>query len=142
MLIVGGLLVIGVLALLGAVLLIRGEGKDASKKSAQAPANTKPEQPEAQPSAAPAQQPGMAVAKLEQNLTRFPESERESVLRGQVQELSSQLRSLHSQARDLEQHLGKLSATLEEATLRESDEQPTLVGMPAVQRTGTRSFKN
>lgn len=146
MLIVGGLVGIGLVALLIAVLLIRGEGNDkqeAAKKTAQAEAL-----PASKNGATPAPQttprtvqPGRTTISHEQGLTPFGELERAAAVRGQAQELSSQLRTLHKQASDLEQHLGRLSTAFEQAMLREQVEQPTLVGMPAIQ-SSTRPFKD
>ena len=111
-------LVVGVIALIGAVLLALGEDRGANAAT-QVPTQTIPPAPQAE-----AQQ-------LEdtKNTLEARDAHSEPVLKeqppvyssGQFHEVVSQLQTLHEQSKDLQARLGQLSETVEHMEQRESD---------------------
>lgn len=100
LLVVGGLLVLGLLVLIGAVLLSLGE------KSATAKAST----PEV--GAVPGEQQKAITKKLSEPERRLPAINVEAqplMLNGQVHELATELRTLHQQTIELGQRLSVLT---------------------------------
>lgn len=128
MLVVGGLLVIGLVALLGAVFLAMGDRhaerrtQGAAAPVADAPATTQASEPQARPT-----QQLQSTQQLQQtqpfthNRSReliadeptmmlAAEEVRLAALNGQIQELTAMLRSMYQQTADLEQRLNALGA--------------------------------
>lgn len=101
LLIIGGMLAIGLLALVGAVFLAMGERQ---AKAASPSATTKTTQSLKQPSGTPA-------AKMPATKETLPSVREETplVLNGQFHELADELRTLHGHAIELEQRLSVLT---------------------------------
>lgn len=142
MLVVGGLLVIGLVALVGAVFLAMGERRTqgASTAVADAPATTQTSEPPARPTqqlqeteqfqpARPTQtlqstqqlqqtQPfahnrSRELIADEPTMMLAAEEVRLAALNGQIQELTAMLRSMYQQTADLEQRLNALGTLAE-----------------------------
>ena len=106
LLIIGGLLAFGILALLGSVFLAMGE-RQAAAREATAPspsATAKTTQPLKPPS-------GMSAAQMPATDETLPTVLEETplVLNGQFHELANELRTLHEYAMELEQRLSVLT---------------------------------
>ena len=110
LLIIGGLLLVGVLAILGAVLL------GVSEQRAEA-ARRNPEPPATLPANG---NPTVRLRPIDENATRqlvatettlanLDETQALSRFNGQFHEMAGEIRSLHQQAQSLEQRLGALS---------------------------------
>jgi hypothetical protein len=99
LLIIGGLLAVGLLALLGAVFLAMGERRAPSPS-----VTAKTTQPLKQPTSAPA-------AKMPATNETLPAVREETplALNGQYHELANELRTLHGHAIELEQRLSVLT---------------------------------
>jgi hypothetical protein len=110
LLIIGGLLVLAVVAILGAVLLSRsGEANGAATKTT--PALQAPSQPSTPP--APATEASSAAA---------ANSQHQSLLNGQFHEMADEIRTLHLQAWQLEQRLSALSEMVNQIELTRNDD--------------------
>jgi uncharacterized protein HemX len=109
LLIIGGLLVLAVVAILGAVLLSRsGEANGAATKTT--PALQAPSQPSTPP--APATEASSEAANRQY----------QSLLNGQFHEMAGEIRTLHQQARQLEQRLSALSEMVNQIALTRNDD--------------------
>lgn len=139
MLIVGGLIAIGLLALLGAVLLSMGEGRSqkASAASVQpAEQHAQVAEPEAR---AVAQAPEAEATQTMPGYQREALAQTEGVkevyagqdteVNGQIYEVANQLQALRQRTKEIEQRLSQLREVVDHM---ERDEQPTFVEMPAV----------
>ena len=101
LLIIGGLLALGLLAIVGAVFLAMGEKRAAAPSPS---ATAKTTQPLKQPTGAP-------VAKMPATKETLPAVREETllVLNGQYHELANELHALHGRASELEQRLSALT---------------------------------
>ena len=101
LLIIGGLLALGLLAIVGAVFLAMGERRAAAPSPS---ATARTTQPLKQPTGAPA-------AKMPATKETLPAVREETplVLNGQYHELANELHTLHRHAIELEQHLSALT---------------------------------
>ncbi|HEX6555380.1 MAG TPA: hypothetical protein VF026_21645 [Ktedonobacteraceae bacterium] len=101
LLIVGGLLALGLLAIVGAVFLAMGERRAAAPSPS---ATARTTQPLKQPTGVPA-------AKMPVTNETLPAVREETplVLNGQYHELANELHTLHGQAMELEQRLSALT---------------------------------
>ena len=101
LLIIGGLLALGLLAIVGAVFLAMGERRTVAQSP---PATARTTQPLKQPTGVPA-------AKMPVTNETLPAVREETplVLNGQYHELANELRTLHGQAIELEQRLSVLT---------------------------------
>ena len=118
LLIIGGLLVVGIAAIVGAVLLGLGEQRATTARSTQPPQPTLPVRSEPVTRSEPApQRYGAQTVRLRPNvptmgedtLAHKGEEERLPALNGQFRELAGEIRSLHQQAWQLEQRLSVLT---------------------------------
>ena len=110
LLIIGGLLAVGILAILGAVLLSLSEQRAETARRNQEPAPALPTD----------RNPTVKLRPLEETANRQPAATETtlatlegdsipSTLNGQFHELAGEIRSLHQQAQSLEQRLGVLT---------------------------------
>ncbi|OLE05213.1 MAG: hypothetical protein AUG82_05045 [Ktedonobacter sp. 13_1_20CM_4_53_11] len=101
LLIIGGLLALGLLAIVGAVFLAMGEKRAAAPSPS---ATAKTTQPLKQPT-------GAAAAKMPATKETLPAVREETplVLNGQYHELANELHALHGRASELEQRLSALT---------------------------------
>src|SRR6266567_298698 len=125
MLIIGGLVAVGVIALIGAILLSLGESSG-TRATTQEPTQTIPAAPQASASA-----PQTETQQLEdtRSTPETRDARPEPVLEaqspvyssGQFHEAVIQLQKLHEQSKDLQARLGQISETVEHMEQRESD---------------------
>ncbi|HEY6408203.1 MAG TPA: hypothetical protein VIY29_12120 [Ktedonobacteraceae bacterium] len=119
LLIFGGLLAFGLLALLGSVFLARGERQDgqAAAKAATVPspsATAKTTQP-LKPLSDTPETPDTPAAKMPQTEETLPAVREETplMLNGQFHELANELRTLHEYAIELEHRLSVLTGIVD-----------------------------
>jgi hypothetical protein len=137
MLIIGGLVVVGVLALIGAVLLALGEGRN-TRATVQAATQTLPAASQTSVSAPPAQNPPTEATRSTPESRDARPERTEPVLEaqaptyssGQFHELVNQLQKLHEQSKDMQARLGQLNEIAEHMEQRESD----MVELPRARR--------
>ncbi len=116
LLIIGGLLAFGLLALLGSVFLARGERQErqAAAKAATAPspsATVKTTQP-LKPLSDTPDTPAVKMPETEETLPAVRE-EMPLALNGQFHELANELRTLHEYAIEIEQRLSVLTGIVD-----------------------------
>ena len=116
LLIIGGLLAVGVLAIVGAVLLSLSEQKAETMRRNQerlpALPTNRNQTVKLRPADADEPATRRSVAE-EDSLTTFEGEKGLSHLNGQFRELASEIRSLHQQAQNLEHRLGVLTDTVD-----------------------------
>jgi hypothetical protein len=125
MLIIGGLVAVGVIALIGAILLALGEGRGASAAT-QVPTQTISAAPQTSASAPQAEtQQVEDTRSTPETRDARPEPVLEApspvYSNGQFHEAVIQLQMLHEQSKDLQARLGQLSEIVEHMEQRESD---------------------
>jgi hypothetical protein len=108
-LIIGGLLVIGIVAILGAILLSRGEPRTERTRNAQ-PADHNP--PSTLVEGNSLERPNDALPSGEKSLVS--QEGLRPILNGQFHELAGEIHSLHQQARHLEQRLSTLASMVDQ----------------------------
>ena len=110
LLIIGGLLVVGVLAIIGAVLLSLSEQRAETAHRNQKPAPALPTDRNPTVKLRPMEEAaGRQPAATETTLATLEGNSIPSTLNGQFHELADEIRSLHQQAQSLEQRLGVLT---------------------------------
>jgi len=116
LLIIGGLLVVGVLAIVGAVLLSLSEQRAETTRRNQEPlpalSTNRNQTVKLRPADAEEPANSRSVAE-EDSLATFEGEKGLSHLNGQFHEMASEIRSLHQQARNLEHRLGVLTDTVD-----------------------------
>ena len=104
-LIIGGLLAIGIVAILGAILLSRGEPRTDAKKGMQTSQTTLVE-------GSGPDLPNNALPPAEKSLVSAEDLR--PILNGQFHELAGEIHTLHHQAWQLEQRLSTLAAMVDQ----------------------------
>jgi cytoskeletal protein RodZ len=129
MLIIGGLVVIGVIALIAAILLALAEGRSAKAVATQMPTQTIPAASQASASVSPTEAPRAEDTRstpeahdVSPERAEPVQEARSSVYSsGQFHEVVTQLQKLHEQSKDLQARLGQLSETVDHMKQREAD---------------------
>ncbi len=114
-LIIGGLLAIGIVAILGAILLSRGESRAERTRNAQ-PVNPNP--PTTLVEGSNLDRPNDALPSGEKALVS--QEGLRPMLNGQFQELAGEIHSLHQQAWHLEQRLNTLANMVDQVQRTQS----------------------
>jgi hypothetical protein len=116
LLIIGGLLAFGLLALLASVFLARGERQEgqAAAKAAAAPSPSATAKT-TQPLKPPSDTPDTPAAKMPETKETLPAVREETplALNGQFHELANELRTLHEYAIEIEQRLSVLTGIVD-----------------------------